>query len=130
MGLRNKLEKDGSVYAAEKNGKAIMPNPLGFDSKNGTYGQPHNSLHYNISTGTPGYSVDGINGIDGAKVSLDFQKYNDGELNKLPTPTALDLEDLYTADPTYKPKYRTSDGSYKGTYLKVKGDTASFPIKD
>ena len=128
MGIKNMLQTQGSPFAAEKNGGAIMPNPLEFvNSTNTTYGQSHKSLHYDFKTQLPNYSVDGSNQ---AAVNADFIKYNDGVANQLPTPTALDLEDLVTADPAYKPKYKTNNGSYANTYLKVLGKTASFPIKD
>ena len=34
MGIKNMLQTQGSPFAAEKNGGAILPNPLEFDSKN------------------------------------------------------------------------------------------------
>ena len=128
MGLKDKLKNDGSVYAAEKNGGAILPNALEFvNSTKSTYLLTPGSLHYDAKTNTPSYSVDGSNKY---AVNADFIKYKDGVANQLPNPTALDLEDSVTADPKNKPKYKTSNGSYANTYLKVKGKTASFPIKD
>lgn len=128
MGIKNILQTQGSPFAAEKNGGTILPNPLGFvNSTNTTYPLTPGSLHYNATTKTPSYSVDGTNQ---AAVNANFIKYNDGVANQLPTPTAFDLEDSVTADPLYKPKYATSNGSYANTYLKVLGKTASFPIKD
>jgi len=127
MGLKDKLKKDGSIYAAEKNGGAILPNPLEFDSKNGTYNLLPSSLHFDEATETPSYSVDGTNKT---LVNKNFIKYKDGVANQLPTPTLLDLEDPITKDPANKPKYKTSNGSYADTYLKAKGNTASFPVID
>ena len=127
MGIKNMLQTQGSPFAAEKNGGAILPNPLEFDSKNDTYAGTLSSLHYDAKTNKPGYSVDGTNQ---PSVNADFQKYNDGIVNQLPTPTLLDLEDPITKDPANKPKYKTNNGSYANTYLKVLGKTASFPIKD
>ena len=112
MGIKNMLQTQGSPFAAEKNGGAILPNPLEFvNSTNTTYNQAHDSLHYDAKTGTPSYSVDGSNKTT---VNADFLKYNDGVANQLPTPTAFDLEDSVTADPSYKPKYTTQKGK---TYL-------------
>ncbi len=128
MGIKNMLQTQGSPYAAEKNGGAIIPNPLGFvNSTRTSYGQPHQSLHYDEKTGKPSYSVDGSNQ---AVLNADFIKYKDGVVNFLPPPTLLDLEDPITKDPANKPKYKTNNGSYAGTYLNVLGKTASFPIKD
>ena len=112
MGLKDKLKNDGSIYAAEKNGGAILPNPLEFaNSTNTTYNLIHSSLHYDEATDTPSYSMDGTNK---AAVNADFIKYKDGVANQLPTPTALDFEDSVTADPNNKPKYTTQKGK---TYL-------------
>ena len=128
MGLKDKLKNDGSVYAAEKNGGVILPNALEFvNSTKTTYNLIHSSLHFDEATNTPSYSVDGTNK---PLVNKDFIKYKDGVANQLPNPTAFDLEDPVTADPINKPKYKTSNGSYTNTYLKVKGNTASFPIID
>ena len=128
MGLKDKLKNDGSVYAAEKNGGAILPNALEFaNSTNTTYNLIHSSLHYNEATDTPSYSVDGTNK---SAVNADFIKYKDGVANQLPTPTAFDLEDPVSADPSYKPKYTTNNGSYANTYLKDRGVSVSIPIKD
>ena len=128
MGIKNMLQTQGSPFAAEKNGGTILPNSLEFaNSTNTTYPLTPGSLHYDAKTGTPSYSVDGSNK---AAVNADFIKYNDGVANQLPNPTAFDLEDSVTADPTNKPKYKTSNGSYANTYLKVKGKNASFPVID
>ena len=128
MGIKNMLQTQGSPFAAEKNGGTILPNSLEFvNSTKTTYPLTPGSLHYDAKTNTPSYSVDGTNQ---AAVNADFIKYNDGVANQLPTPTAFDLEDSVTADPTNKPKYKTSNGSYVNTYLKVKGKNASFPIID
>ena len=108
MGLKDKLINDGSIYAAQKNGGDITPNPLEFDSKNGTYAGTLSSLHYNAITDKPGYSVDGTNQLS---VNTDFQKYNVGVANQLPTPTSFDLEDPVTADPFNRPKYTTSNAA-------------------
>jgi hypothetical protein len=112
MGIKNMLQTQGSPFAAEKNGGAILPNPLEFsNSTNTTYNLIHSSLHFDQATDTPSYSVDGSNK---AAVNADFIKYKDGVANQLPTPTALDFEDSVTADPNNKPKYTTKTG---GTYL-------------
>lgn len=112
MGIKNMLQTQGSPFAAEKNGGAILPNPLEFsNSTNTTYNLIHSSLHFDQATATPSYSVDGSNK---AAVNADFIKYKDGVANQLPTPTAFDLEDPVTADPSYKPKYTTQKGK---TYL-------------
>ena len=128
MGIKNMLQTQGSPFAAEKNGGTILPNSLEFvNSTKTTDPLTLGSLHYNAATGTPSYSVDGTNQ---PAVNADFIKYNDGVVNQLPTPTAFDLEDSVTADPLYKPKHKTNNGSYANTYLKVKGKNASFPVID
>ena len=122
------LQTQGSPFAAEKNGGTILPNSLEFaNSTNTTYPLTPGSLHYDAKTNKPSYSVDGTNK---AAVNADFIKYNDGVANQLPNPTLLDLEDPITKDPINKPKYKTSNGSYANTYLKAKGNTASFPVID
>jgi hypothetical protein len=112
MGLKDKLKNDGSIYAAEKNGGAILPNSLEYaDSINTIYNLTHSSLHFDEATETPSYSVDGTNKV---VVNNYFIKYKDGVANQLPTPTAFDFEDSVTADPNNKPKYTTKKGK---TYL-------------
>lgn len=95
--IRDRLEKNGSALSYS-NGTDITPNLLS---------TKQSPLHYNESKDQPGYSV---TGEQFSEVNEAMNAYQDGEISPLPLPSELDLNDLVTADPEYKPKYTSLPG--------------------
>jgi hypothetical protein len=84
MGIKEKLETAGSIYAANANptaptnGENITPNPL----------STNQSKMHATPEGTAGYS---LNGANQSLVASQYTSYNDGSANTLPNPSELDL---------------------------------------
>jgi hypothetical protein len=100
-GLLVKLTTQGSPYSIS-NGQTPYVNPL--STKQST-------LHYDPKTNTDGYSVGGK--LTPAKLQTiqNYTAYNDGVFNPIPSPTTLDINDPEGADPNYKLKFTSIEGS-------------------
>jgi len=103
LGLLSFLEGNGSIFAygaqptTPTNGTTPSINPLATNqSKLHAYGQ---------GEGQPGYSYDGSNLTE---ILPQFNEYNDGDLNVLPDPTKLDLNDPVGV-PGLPPSYNSTN---------------------
>jgi hypothetical protein len=100
-GLLVKLTTLGSPYSIS-NGQAPYVNPL--STKQST-------LHYDPKTNSDGYSVGGKLTPSKLQTIQNYTEYQDGVFNPIPLPSTLDINDPEGADPNYKLKFTSIEGS-------------------